>query len=262
MGLTGSCPGTALVQAGVGMAQGAFVLAGGVLGATAFVRLQPALEDSRSRSQPNDANTNPDSTAVTTPGKARDLAAALGVPPGVLLLFWIPMCLAVMRFAFIRDGSVRVVPQNGVVRPVYGGLLIGLAQLITTVVAGHTIGASGAYEDVARWVMRKASQNTDSSTPLVTPSLVFSGGVIASAAVFSHFLRKAALMTSPVSTSFGARQAILAVLGGISMGLGARLAKGCTSGHGISGMARFSIASLITTAALFTGGVLTTGLMG
>ena len=37
---------------------------------------------------------------------------------------------------------------------------------------------------------------------------------------------------------------------------GARLAKGCTSGHGISGMGMLSTASIIAVAAMFTGGAI------
>jgi len=48
-----------------------------------------------------------------------------------------------------------------------------------------------------------------------------------------------------------------AVLGGVAMVFGARLAGGCTSGHGISGMATFAVASFITVAAMFGGGIAT-----
>lgn len=36
----------------------------------------------------------------------------------------------------------------------------------------------------------------------------------------------------------------------------ANLLPGCTSGHGISGLSKFSLASLATTAAMFGGGML------
>lgn len=37
--------------------------------------------------------------------------------------------------------------------------------------------------------------------------------------------------------------------------LGARIAGGCTSGHGISGMASLGLASFVTVAAMFAGGI-------
>lgn len=48
-----------------------------------------------------------------------------------------------------------------------------------------------------------------------------------------------------------------AFTGGILLGFGARLAGGCTSGHGISGTFQLSIASWISLIAFFVGGVLT-----
>ncbi|KAF7854603.1 hypothetical protein EAF04_010412 [Stromatinia cepivora] len=46
-----------------------------------------------------------------------------------------------------------------------------------------------------------------------------------------------------------------ALLGGIAMVLGARIAGGCTSGHGISGMSLLSVSSIISVCAMFGGGI-------
>ena len=48
-----------------------------------------------------------------------------------------------------------------------------------------------------------------------------------------------------------------AFAGGIMLGFGARLAGGCTSGHGISGTFQLSIASWISLIGFFVGGALT-----
>jgi uncharacterized membrane protein YedE/YeeE len=50
---------------------------------------------------------------------------------------------------------------------------------------------------------------------------------------------------------------IVAVAGGILLGLGARWAGGCTSGHGISGSIQLSLASIITACCFFIGGIAT-----
>lgn len=50
--------------------------------------------------------------------------------------------------------------------------------------------------------------------------------------------------------------ALLAFLGGILMSFGARMAGGCTSGHGISGTIQLSVASWISLICFFAGGVL------
>ena len=48
---------------------------------------------------------------------------------------------------------------------------------------------------------------------------------------------------------------LAALAGGILLGFGARWAGGCTSGHGISGSIQLSIASIITAACFFIGGI-------
>ena len=44
---------------------------------------------------------------------------------------------------------------------------------------------------------------------------------------------------------------------GFMMLVGARLADGCTSGHGLSGMAQLAVGSTIAVAAMFAGGIAT-----
>ncbi len=47
-----------------------------------------------------------------------------------------------------------------------------------------------------------------------------------------------------------------AMIGGFLILFGARLAGGCTSGHGISGVAQLSVSSILATVAMFAGGIL------
>lgn len=51
---------------------------------------------------------------------------------------------------------------------------------------------------------------------------------------------------------------LILVLGGILVGFGARYADGCTSGHGITGLANFQRSSLVAILAFFAGGVIAT----
>lgn len=48
------------------------------------------------------------------------------------------------------------------------------------------------------------------------------------------------------------------VLGGFLVGFGAAWAGGCTSGHGVTGLATFQLPSLLAVAAFFAGGIATT----
>lgn len=51
---------------------------------------------------------------------------------------------------------------------------------------------------------------------------------------------------------------VVIVIGGFLVGFGARYAGGCTSGHGITGLATFQVPSLIAVVGFFIGGLLTT----
>lgn len=51
---------------------------------------------------------------------------------------------------------------------------------------------------------------------------------------------------------------IMAIVGGFLVGFGARYAKGCTSGHAITGLAHFQLPSLLTVIGFFIGGLLMT----
>jgi uncharacterized protein len=50
---------------------------------------------------------------------------------------------------------------------------------------------------------------------------------------------------------------IVALLGGVFLGFGARWAGGCTSGHGISGTLQLAVSSWISAICFFIGGILT-----
>ena len=50
---------------------------------------------------------------------------------------------------------------------------------------------------------------------------------------------------------------LVALVGGVIMGFGARWAGGCTSGHGISGTLQLAVSSWIAAACFFAGGIVT-----
>lgn len=50
---------------------------------------------------------------------------------------------------------------------------------------------------------------------------------------------------------------VVALAGGVLLGFGARWAGGCTSGHGINGSIQLSLASMVTAACFFAGGIAT-----
>ncbi|MCY1168387.1 hypothetical protein D9M73_83790 [compost metagenome] len=54
----------------------------------------------------------------------------------------------------------------------------------------------------------------------------------------------------------------LILVSGLLVGVGARMGSGCTSGHGILGIARFSKRSLAATATFLTSGIVAATIMG
>jgi uncharacterized membrane protein YedE/YeeE len=52
------------------------------------------------------------------------------------------------------------------------------------------------------------------------------------------------------------------LLGGLLVGIGTRLGSGCTSGHGVCGIGRGSMRSVIATLVFMVTGMLTVGLIG
>ncbi len=70
-------------------------------------------------------------------------------------------------------------------------------------------------------------------------------------------LRSLALGAEPVGTGVRAApipRLVAALLGGMLIGLGARWADGCTSGHGISGILQMSVTSIIAVSCFLIGG--------
>ena len=64
-----------------------------------------------------------------------------------------------------------------------------------------------------------------------------------------------------LGSSSPTRRYAVAFLGGFILLLGARIADGCTSGHGLSGMAQLAVGSTVAVAAMFAGGIATAMLL-
>jgi uncharacterized membrane protein YedE/YeeE len=117
-----------------------------------------------------------------------------------------------------------------------GGILIGLAATLLLVFNGRVLGITGI---VAGLPTRDAAWRAS-----------FIGGMILGAALLVRFL-PAALDVSLHPP------APLLVAGGLLVGFGTRMANGCTSGHGVCGIARLSKRSIIATGVFVCTGALT-----
>ena len=110
-----------------------------------------------------------------------------------------------------------------------GGLLIGSGAALFLLGNGRIMGASGIVGGLIDGSGRSKARE----------SLVFLAGLIGIPALLF-------LLTGPKET-FATSNLSLLLLGGLSVGLGTRLANGCTSGHGVCGISRLSVRGTIAT---------------
>jgi uncharacterized membrane protein YedE/YeeE len=125
-----------------------------------------------------------------------------------------------------------------------GGALIGVAAVILMALNGRIAGVSGILG-------RLLPPYTDTDP---VGALVFVLGLTAAPLVYAAFA--GAPFAQTVSDDAG-----LMVVAGILVGLGAGLSGGCTSGHGVCGLARLSPRSAVATAIFMATGFATVFVM-
>ena len=123
---------------------------------------------------------------------------------------------------------------------VLGGLLIGSAAGLLLVLSGRIAGVSG---------MAAASLRIADKGPPWGQAVAFTLGLPVGAALVAALLGRPEVA---ITSSFP-----LLVAGGLLVGFGTRLGNGCTSGHGVCGLARLSLRSLAATAAFMGAGIAT-----
>ena len=119
-----------------------------------------------------------------------------------------------------------------------GGALIGLAVVLFFVFSGRLIGISG----IASNFLTSKNNRFD--------NFLFIVGLIIAPMLYKFFTSQE--IDILISNSF-----FLLSVAGLLVGVGTRVGGGCTSGHGISGMGRFSLRSIIATITFMIVGILT-----
>ena len=157
--------------------------------------------------------------------------------------------------------------------PYLAGALVGLLAIIsvwaTTVMMGKTnyLGASTTFVRAAGLLERAMAPERVAANEYFTTSKVkvdwqfmLVGGIFLGALVSSVTDRSFKLESVPPvwAKRFGnspVKRAVGAVLGGMVAMVGARMADGCPSGHGLSGMMQFSVSSLAALCLFFGVGI-------
>ncbi|MCU0255190.1 MAG: YeeE/YedE family protein [Vicinamibacterales bacterium] len=150
--------------------------------------------------------------------------------------------------------------------PYLAGLGLGLVLLAAFVVMGRGLGATGATNALVAWLVHLVSPAAatgneflagyigDGTTHPLKAWLVFEVLGVAAGAVLSGVLARR--MTVTVERGPRATCALrlgLAFLGGMTMAVGAALARGCTSGQALTGGALLNLGSWAFMLSVFGG---------
>jgi uncharacterized membrane protein YedE/YeeE len=124
-----------------------------------------------------------------------------------------------------------------------GGAMIGAAAAILLLAHGRVAGVSGIVGSLLPPAAGDRAWR-----------LAFLAGLLA-AGVVGHIV-------APDTVGASVRSLPVVVIGGLLVGFGTRLGGGCTSGHGVCGIARLSRRSLLAVAIFISTGLLTVWLAG
>lgn len=125
-----------------------------------------------------------------------------------------------------------------------GGALIGLAAAMLMLLTGRIAGISGIFGGLL------TPSTNDRGWPVA-----FIAGLIA-APLIASLVTGAALPSPAMPASM-----VLIVVAGLLVGFGSRMGGGCTSGHGVCGVARLSARSLIATAVFMIAAIATVAIV-
>ena len=119
-----------------------------------------------------------------------------------------------------------------------GGIIIGFAVAIFFYFNGRLVGISG----IASNALTEERNRLD--------NILFLIGLIIGPIIYTLF--KQEQISISISNSY-----ILLIFAGLLVGIGTRISGGCTSGHGISGIGRFSVRSIVATITFMIIGIIT-----
>ena len=147
--------------------------------------------------------------------------------------------------------------------PYLAGIGIGVALLMAFVLVGRGLGASGAFSSVVTAAVATAAPEHaragseyarylgDDGSPL-RDWLVFEiAGVLLGAWLSARLAGRVRIATDIGPRAIVPARLAYAFSGGLTMGLGAKLARGCTSGLGLTGGATLSVVSWLFVLAAF-----------
>lgn len=165
------------------------------------------------------------------------------------------------------------VPQRPYWPAWVAGLALGVVLLLTFVLTGHGLGATGFTTRLSAWlgdvVAPRWTLANDYLGPMIEDGAVLSSwitwqvlGLLLGALVSAVLAKRLAWRVEGAATGGRTGRLLKALAGGILAGVGARIAAGCTSGVGLSGAAVLSVAGFVFLGAFFAAGLVASRLTG
>ncbi len=155
--------------------------------------------------------------------------------------------------------------------PWLAGVALGLTLLLTFVLTGHGLGATGFTTRLSVWLgLQAAPEATAANAYLgaIAQPGVLDGwitwqviGVLAGALVAAFLAGRVRVQLDGAQRVGTGKRIATALIGGLLAGFGARVAAGCTSGLGLSGAATLSIAAFVFLGAFFVTGLVVSRLV-
>ncbi|WP_437636112.1 YeeE/YedE thiosulfate transporter family protein [Sorangium sp. So ce854] len=158
--------------------------------------------------------------------------------------------------------------------PAAAGLAIGALETFAMGTAKRPLGVTSAFETAATRLARRFAPRASrvneflakrEATPKIDWEMLLAAGIVLGAFLASRASgTRAPELPEVWRARFGesrGRRYAAALGGGALMMFGARLGKGCTSGHGISGTMQLAVASLAFDLAMSASSVLTAKLL-
>jgi len=261
MALGGSCPGSAIIQLGAGVRQGIFVVLGGLLAGGLYSYFQPILKPWSTSNCPAPQNRTVDKMLKTS-------YSMIALPLAVALIA-IVAGLEYYRPWYHDVGYSNVdeiIPPHLSLAsilamkawpPQIAGICVGLLQIPAIVLLTVTLGSASSFATVAVNVLRCACPSVVNSSQYMTS---LRSGIAWWQPTYLLGAILGAYLSSNLSRSWGSVSSfspLTASLAGFFLVGGARLAGGCTSGHGISGFAHLATVSFVAVPSMFGGAIAT-----